>query len=179
MPIAGSRSIKHVALRHPAGGRIGIDPLTAEAAQPYFELTIDLDAPADEFWLWHGMTGSVRIRAGAETIDLDGQKGYVRYQLFTARRIDFAAMEKATLGAGYTLKSIALETTGEVVRARCKTCNDERPFLKIDPTGQLLELDGTVAAGRLLRVHGSVSGWAENHAVLKVIRAVEVKREGR
>ncbi|MCH7719753.1 MAG: hypothetical protein IH988_02015 [Planctomycetes bacterium] len=33
-------------------------------------MTIDLDAPDDALWLRHGMTGSVRIRAGAEPIGI-------------------------------------------------------------------------------------------------------------
>jgi len=38
-----------------------VDPLTGEATQPYFELTIDLAAGSGEL-LRHGMTSRVRLR---------------------------------------------------------------------------------------------------------------------
>ncbi len=76
---AGSRSIKHPTLTHPAGGTIAVDPLTAQAAQPYFELTIDLDTSGDELWLHHGMTGTVRLRAGAEPIGLSLFRRLLRF----------------------------------------------------------------------------------------------------
>ncbi|MBN1342774.1 MAG: HlyD family efflux transporter periplasmic adaptor subunit [Phycisphaerae bacterium] len=49
------------------GGAIAVDPRTQQAAQPYFEVVIDL-AQAQNPWLTHGMTCRIWLRAQAETI---------------------------------------------------------------------------------------------------------------
>ncbi len=93
------------------------------------------------------------------------------YTLIKPKVIDFAAVEKASHGAGYTLKHVELEVTGTLIKKRCEVCEKEVPFLKLDHTGQLFEVSGDVAAGGHVDVRGTVTGWGRGHAVLKVVSA--------
>ncbi len=61
---AGSRTVRLTSLTQLAGGHIVVDPNTHEAAEPYFEIVIELpDAQSSD--LRHGMTGSVLLQGGA------------------------------------------------------------------------------------------------------------------
>lgn len=65
---AGSRGVDDLdPLTHLGGGDIAVDPVTKAAAQPYFELTIDL-SEADTAALRYGMTGVVSVAATAEPV---------------------------------------------------------------------------------------------------------------
>ncbi len=83
----GSRDIDLQPLTHPGGGDIAVDPLTREAAQPYFEVIITLPQdstgaePDDRTMtqLRHGMTGSVRFRAAAEPIARSLGRRFIRF----------------------------------------------------------------------------------------------------
>jgi len=59
---AGSREIRLMALTHLAGGDVAINPADHTASEPYFELTIDLDA-AEPDALRYGMIGRVQFEA--------------------------------------------------------------------------------------------------------------------
>jgi hypothetical protein len=102
-------------------------------------------------------------------VDLDTEAGYARYTLARPAQIDFAAIEDAAEGAGYTLKEMALELVGVTAQSDCKECGRPVPVLKIPETGQTLELEGDVPLGERLRIEASVQGWAEGHARLLVL----------
>ncbi len=59
---AGDRRVSHLSLTHAAGGAIVVAPESGEARQPYFVVTIALDAPQNQ-GLRSGTTGFVRLRA--------------------------------------------------------------------------------------------------------------------
>ena len=85
----------------------------------------------------------------------------------TPSQIEFAKIQEAVDGAGYTLKTLTLELEGEVANGSCPTCG-EVAMLQVRGTGQLLELRGDIPMGRSVRVEASVSGWAGPHPVLTV-----------
>ncbi|MFQ5462825.1 MAG: HlyD family efflux transporter periplasmic adaptor subunit [Phycisphaerae bacterium] len=64
---AGSRKIHLTALTHLGGGDVAIDPRDHKAAEPYFEVTIDL-APSDAASLRYGMIGKIQLSAKAMPI---------------------------------------------------------------------------------------------------------------
>ncbi len=85
----------------------------------------------------------------------------------TPAQIEFAKIQEAVDGAGYTLTTLTLELEGEVISGSCATCG-EVAMLQVRGTGQLLELRGDIPMGRSLRVEASVSGWTGSHPVLTV-----------
>jgi putative peptide zinc metalloprotease protein len=56
---AGNRRVDDMALTHLGGGDIAVHAETHEAVEPFYEVTIAVDAPAEE--LRHGMTAQVRF----------------------------------------------------------------------------------------------------------------------
>ncbi len=62
---AGSRAIEHLALTHLGGGEIAVDPTAGTAAQPYFEITLELQ---DSPYLRSGLTGALGLQAAAEPL---------------------------------------------------------------------------------------------------------------
>ena len=109
---------------------------------------------------------------------MDTEKGYARFTMLTPKKIDFTAIQTATHGAGYTITNLAIETSGIVTKASGTTSEKEALFLKVDKTGQLLEIDGDVEAGGHVRIRGSTTEWGKDvlgffsprkHIVLKVV----------
>ena len=75
---AGSRTIPVESLTHLGGGNIAVNPLTLQAGQSHFEVTIDLpDGGTDA--LGHGMTGRVRFRAGSDSIGTLAVRRLIRF----------------------------------------------------------------------------------------------------
>ncbi len=64
---AGARTIEFPSLTHVGGGDIPVEPTTGTAAQPYFEVVVEL-SPAESDELRSGMTGCVRFGAPAEPL---------------------------------------------------------------------------------------------------------------
>jgi putative peptide zinc metalloprotease protein len=75
---AGTRTIRSLALTQLAGGNIAVDPLTGQADQPYFELTVDLDAD-DAGALRYGMTGTVRLPGQIEPVGYGLVRSIIRF----------------------------------------------------------------------------------------------------
>ncbi|MFH1747184.1 MAG: efflux RND transporter periplasmic adaptor subunit [Planctomycetota bacterium] len=74
----GSRTIDKHALTHVGGGDIAVDTQTAEAQQPYFEVTVDTkltDSPV----LHDGMVCYLRLPADAETIGTSLVRRFTRF----------------------------------------------------------------------------------------------------
>lgn len=101
-------------------------------------------------------------------------KGYVRCALVRPKKVDLGDVEKASVGAGYTLKTIELEATGEVLLHRCDECKKERWFFKLDPTGQMLEIYGKTEARRHVRIRGSLGRRPDGHVVLRLAGARQI-----
>ncbi len=63
----GSRFVEGLALTHAGGGQIAVDPMTGEAEQAYFDVTIVVDLD-DASTIMHGATCQVRFEAGTDTL---------------------------------------------------------------------------------------------------------------
>ncbi len=115
------------------------------------------------------MERALRRRVGAAAVEIDTLKGRVRYRLLEPRKIDFAEIESAVRGAGYTLVKIGLDVEGTVARQSCATCGKDVAVLELPTTRQRLEIEG-VTAGRSqrVRVTGNVRDWKGAHPVLEV-----------
>ena len=104
--------------------------------------------------------------------------------MLTPKKIDFTALQTAAHGAGYTIKKMEIETSGTVTKAPGTTSKKEVLFLKVDKTGQLLEIEGGVEAGRHVRIRGSTTEWGKDllgfFAPKKhiVLQAVVLDQEG-
>ena len=120
----------------------------------------------------------MRRQAGADALDLDTVKGYVRFVIRKPRTVDFAAVERASYGAGYTLKGVEMEAVGKVVRAPCPSCRQDVLYLELDTTGQRLELRGEAPAGHRVRIEGEVSGWKSGHVAITVIHLEDLAPPG-
>ncbi len=64
---AGTRYVGLPTFTHLGGGDVAVDPETGEAAEPYFEITIDLQPEGDARFR-QGMTGRVRLKGRTEPI---------------------------------------------------------------------------------------------------------------
>ena len=102
-------------------------------------------------------------------MDLDTRTGDASFVLAEPRTIDFVAIEKATYGAGYTLKGVTIELEGRIVKADCEECGEEVPTLRIPATGQELELTGDAPPEGSVWLKATVSDWAGSHAQLNVL----------
>ena len=108
---------------------------------------------------------------GATNIRIDTEEGHAGYALAAPTQLDFAAIEKATHGAGYTLQRIEVEVPGRFVQLACEVCDEVRTFLEIEGTGQTLEVSGEAPdPGIGVQVRGSVTGWATGHATVEVLQ---------
>ena len=106
----------------------------------------------------------MRRQVGADAIDFDMEEGFAHYAVLRPSRIDFAVLEQALYGAGYTLADACFEFTGTAERARCDACDRETLQVVIDGTGQRFDLDGAdVPVGRRLRVRVRAVGWDGGH----------------
>ncbi len=114
----------------------------------------------------------MRRQAGAVAVDFDMRGSTARYAVTKPRSFDFKSIARAVDGAAYSILKIELETEGHAVRKHCDKCQDDRLFWKIAPTGQEIELDGTIETGRRLRLRGTVSGRDDGHLRLKSSRVV-------
>ena len=77
------------------------------------------------------------------------------------KKIDLVAIQKAANCAGYTIETLEVEVVGQAAKANCKDCKKETDHLRVEKTGQLLELSGKLPAGRRLRVQLAGSGWGK------------------
>lgn len=113
-------------------------------------------------------------------------KQYARYTLRSPKKIDFMAIQKAVHGAGYTIKDLEMEVSGVAQRKACPTCRKQSLFLRVEKTGQLIEIDGDVPLRRHLRIRAAGSEWGKDflgrfapkkHVVLKVMKVLEEREE--
>ena len=75
---AGSGAIELGPLTHLCGGDIAVDPVTHEAAEPYFEMTVDLPAARGTI-LRFGTTGVLRPDSSAEPVARAVGRRFVRF----------------------------------------------------------------------------------------------------
>ena len=110
-------------------------------------------------------------------MELDTEEGYARFTLRAPKKVDFVAIQNAAHAAAYTIKKLEIEIAGEVTKARCDTCKKESLYLKVNSTGQLLEIEGNVQVGHRGRLRASADDWGKDvfgfftpkkHVVLKV-----------
>lgn len=74
---SGHRQIRFPQLTNGGGGSVVVDPATQEATQAYFEVVLSL--PPDGDRLRHGMTGDIRLPAGAEPLATRGIRRLQRF----------------------------------------------------------------------------------------------------
>ena len=82
---AASRTIAEQALTHLGGGPIAVDLQTAQAEQPYFEITVDTQLTESPF-LRHGMVCHVRFKTDSETIGARLLRRLIRFTDMIAQR---------------------------------------------------------------------------------------------
>lgn len=82
---AASRTITSEALTHVGGGSVAVDPETAEAAQPYFEITVDTELTESPF-LRHGMVCQLRFESGLETVGTKIRRRLIRFMDLVSQR---------------------------------------------------------------------------------------------
>ncbi len=75
---AASRIISSKVLTHLGGGSVAVNPQTAQAARPYFEITVDTGL-AESPHLRHGMVCQVRFAAELETVGTKLGRRLVRF----------------------------------------------------------------------------------------------------
>lgn len=75
---AGSRKVDMESLTHLAGGSIAVDPTDGTAAEPYFEILIDLDK-TQAGTLRHGITGAVRLASRPTPLGVRATHRIVRF----------------------------------------------------------------------------------------------------
>jgi len=81
-------------------------------------------------------------------VELNPREGHLTYDLVRQRQLDFSSFREVLRGAGYTLRAIELRVPGTVVERPCEPCGANRSFLRVDRSGQLLELGGGTSAGQ-------------------------------
>lgn len=74
---SGRRLIHYPQLTNGGGGSVVVDPVTQEATQAYFEVVVALPPGGDV--LRHGMTGEIRLSAGAEPLATRGIRRVQRF----------------------------------------------------------------------------------------------------
>ncbi len=123
----------------------------------------------------------MRRQAGADTVTLDTRKGTATFTYNTPRQIDFGSIQRAAHTAAYTIKRLELSVLGQLTSAACAACQKDVPHLKVDQTGQLLEIRGDlsgVATGTRARLLGRTGKWGRDrfgalrprpHVVLDVV----------
>jgi len=83
-------------------------------------------------------------------------------------RIDFARLVAAADSAAFPTAAIRLEAGGEITTRPCSDCEEDRAFLRLEGTGQELELRGAgIAAGGDLKLSAAVRGWDDGHVWLE------------
>jgi hypothetical protein len=119
---------------------------------------------------------ALRRQLGATNIDLDTLTGWAQFTLDEPERITFDALEETAWAASYTIKEVRLDITGRVVAGRCATCEADVMHVKVDGTGQLLEVTGEVQEGEHLRFVMRTESWLikkdGEHAVFEVLRTI-------
>jgi len=112
---------------------------------------------------------------------LDTRKELARFSLRKAKKIDLEAIGYAVYSSGYTLKQAEVEVPGVVVRKPCVDCKRESKFLRVEETGQLLEIEGDVPVGKRGRFKLLAPKWPAartwfpgykglgKHVVMKVV----------
>ncbi len=99
---------------------------------------------------------------GALGVDLDSEGGWVKFGL-AGPQIDLAGIAQAMEDANYTLRGMEFETVSEVVAARGDALS-----LRVEATGQLFDVRGSVRAGDRGRIRAVVTGWPDGPFVLTV-----------
>ena len=60
------------------------------------------------------------------------------------------------------MANFATKLTGEVITKACDTCNRKAQFLKVEKTGQLVEIKGDLPEERRIKIRGSASNWGKD-----------------
>ncbi len=106
---------------------------------------------------------ALKRRVGAHAVTIDTIAEIASYSLVKPRKIDFKEIGKACKSASYKLVEVKLEAKGEVVSVAGK---DGR-YLKLRDSGQLLEISGTSALGKVEGMVGEITGWETEGAVVR------------
>ena len=117
------------------------------------------------------MEKAMRRQFGASSIDIDARQGWVKATFHKPLVFDLDALTKATVGAGYTLRSIEIKTDGTTLQTTAN--GDTVTQIKVDQTGQILELDQVHQPGRAVEVHGTLAKTASGELRLEVKEITE------
>ncbi len=101
---------------------------------------------------------------GVVHVQLDTEIQFARISFAEPTEFDFPSYAEAAKSAAYETIAMLLSASGTVERARCDECETEREFLRIDETGQLIELSTPdLRPGEHIRGELSVTGWQDAH----------------
>jgi hypothetical protein len=101
---------------------------------------------------------------GVIHVQLDTEIQFARITFAEPTELDFPSYAEAAKSAAYETISMLLSASGTVERAQCERCQDERTFLRLDETGQLLELStADLTPGEHISGELSVTGWQDAH----------------
>ncbi len=102
---------------------------------------------------------------GADTgvdIDIENQIAVLRFP--TPRQIDLEGLESSTRSGGHTVVETHLDVIGRREVSPCSICKEERPFVKLEGTGQRFEIEaapGETSSSETTRFRGTLStDWA-------------------
>lgn len=106
-------------------------------------------------------------QAGASHVELDTEAQWARVYFVPPTKLDFKTLVEAALSAAFPTVGMEVEVTGTVIERTCEHCQSPRQFLRMDRTGQELELAGSpYAVGAEVTVQARVEGWEGVHPVL-------------
>jgi len=105
---------------------------------------------------------ALQRQLGAYDIDIDTEAGWTRFALYGEAELDFMAVGKTLCDANYELRTIEVETTGEVVHG------DGGATLVVSATGQRIPLHGEPAPSSAGPIRGTVIGWDAAEAKLEL-----------
>ena len=101
---------------------------------------------------------------GVVHVQLDTEIQFARISFAEPTEFDFPGYAEAAKSAAYETIAMLLSASGTVEQARCDECEAERAFLRIDETGQLIELaTPELQPGEHISGELAVTGWQDAH----------------
>ena len=107
---------------------------------------------------------------GVIHVQLDTEVQFARISFGDPVRIDFDDCVDAAKSAAYETVAIRVTARGTIESADCTDCSERRFFVRLDETGQLLELmDEDFEDGARIDIAAEVRGWRSGHPQLTII----------
>ena len=110
----------------------------------------------------------MRRQVGANTVKIDTRKGWVSYQLFDTRILDFSVIDEAIQGAGYTVANLHINLEAVLDEgAQALRIQSTGQKFELGMEGELLDVDGVaLVPGASAHVTGEVTNWTQGKPLL-------------